>query len=53
MKINITVEDSGHVLNERTYDIGLFLLQDDDEVGRKIKEIIETAKKSQEEQIPF
>ena len=53
MKINLTIEDSGQILNERTYDVGMFMLQDDEAVGRKVKELIETTKKSQEEQMPF
>jgi len=53
MKINLTIEDSGQILNERTYDVGMCLLQSDEEVGRKVKELIEVTKRSQEEQVPF
>jgi hypothetical protein len=53
MKINLTIEESGQVLNERTYDVVMFMLQDDEAVGRKVKELIEITKKSQEEQMPF
>jgi hypothetical protein len=53
MKVNITIEDSGKALNERTYDVGMFMLMDDEYVGRKVKDLIEETKKSQEEQIPF
>jgi len=33
--------------------VGMFMLMDDEYVGRKVKDLIEETKKSQEEQIPF